>query len=85
MSFMVKNNLLLSLYFQVSRLKFVAIIFESMRQDSGFTSCVRKVGAVRLRNCFSSATVEPKDKSDSGIIEFSFLSVSKRSLVPGNQ
>ena len=30
----------------------------------------------QLRNCFSSAVVESKDKSDSGIIEFSFLTPS---------
>ncbi len=33
---------------------------------------LRKTG-VRLRNYFSSAAVESKDKSDSGIIEFSYL------------
>ena len=50
------------------------IIPGSMTQDFGFTGMLGKQAHSKLRNCFSSATVEPKDKSDSGIIEFSFLS-----------
>ena len=49
------------------------IIPESMAQDFGFTDVLGKQAHSRLRNCFSSAAVESKDKSDSGIIEFSFL------------
>jgi len=43
-----------------------------MAQDFGFTGVLGKQAHSGLRNCFSSATVESKDKSDSGIIEFSF-------------
>ena len=49
------------------------IIPESMAQDFGFTGVLGKQAHSRLRNWFSSAAVKPKDKSDSGIIEFSFL------------
>ena len=49
------------------------IIPESMAQDFGFTVVLGKQTHSRLRNCFSSAAVGIKDKSDSGIIEFSFL------------
>ncbi|NOR80023.1 MAG: hypothetical protein GQ529_04195, partial [Methyloprofundus sp.] len=44
-----------------------------MAQDFGFTVVIGKQAHSRLRNCFSSAAVGTKDKSDSGIIEFSFL------------
>jgi len=44
-----------------------------MTQNFGFTGVLGKQAHSRLRNCFSSAAVELKDKSDSGIIEFSFL------------
>jgi len=46
---------------------------ESMTQDFGITDVLGKQAHSRLRNCFSSAVVESKDKSDSGIIEFSLL------------
>jgi len=46
-----------------------------MAQDFGFTGVLGKHSHSRLRNWFSSAAVKPKDKSDSGIIESSFLSV----------
>jgi len=49
------------------------IIPESMAQNFGFTGVLGKQAHSRLRNCFSSAAVTSKDKSDSGIIEFSFL------------
>jgi len=49
------------------------IIPESMAQDFGFTGALGKQAHSRLRNWFSSAPVKPKDKSDSGIIEFSFV------------
>jgi len=42
-----------------------------MAQDFGFTGVLGEQAHSGLRNCFSSATVESKDKSDSGIIEFS--------------
>jgi len=41
--------------------------------DFGFTGVLGKQAHSRLRNWFSSAAVKSKDKSDSGIIEFSFL------------
>ena len=44
-----------------------------MTQDFGFTVVLGKQAHSKLRNCFCSAAVEPKDKSDSGIIEFSLL------------
>ncbi|MCK5869613.1 MAG: hypothetical protein KAG45_03030, partial [Methyloprofundus sp.] len=47
------------------------IIPESMTQVFGFTVVLGKQAHSRLCNCFYSAAVEPKDKSDSGIIEFS--------------
>jgi len=50
------------------------IIPESMAQDFGFTGVLGKQAHSRLHNWFSSAAVKSKDKSDSGIIEFSFLS-----------
>ena len=52
------------------------IIPESMTQDFGITGVLGKQAHSRLRNCFSSETVESKDKSDSGITEFSLLSPS---------
>jgi len=52
-----------------------------MAQDFGFTGVLGKQAHSGLRNCFSSATVESKDKSDSGIIEFSFLSPHKEMRV----
>ena len=45
-----------------------------MAQNFGFTVVLVKQAHSRLRNCFTSAAVGTKDKSDSGIIEFSFLS-----------
>ncbi|NOR80511.1 MAG: hypothetical protein GQ529_06705 [Methyloprofundus sp.] len=45
-----------------------------MAQDFGFTVVLGKQAHSKLRNCFTSAAVGTKDKSDSGIIEFSFLS-----------
>ena len=50
------------------------IIPESMAQDFGFTGVLEKQAHSRLRNYFSSAAVKSKDKSGSGIIEFSLLS-----------
>ena len=44
-----------------------------MTQDFGFTVVLGKQAHSKLRNCFCSAAVEPKDKSYSGIIEFSLL------------
>ncbi|NOR79988.1 MAG: hypothetical protein GQ529_04020 [Methyloprofundus sp.] len=44
-----------------------------MALDFGFTVVLGKQAHSRLRNCFSSAALGTKDKSDSGIIEFSFL------------
>ena len=44
-----------------------------MAQDFGFTGLLGKQAHSRLRNWFSSAAVKSKDRSDSGIIEFSFL------------
>ncbi|NOR79773.1 MAG: hypothetical protein GQ529_02900 [Methyloprofundus sp.] len=44
-----------------------------MTQYFGFTAVLGKQAHSRLRNYFSSAVVESKDKSDSGIIEFSLL------------
>ena len=44
-----------------------------MAQDFGFTVALGKQAHSRLRNCFSNAAVGTKDKSDSGIIEFLFL------------
>jgi len=49
------------------------IIPESMAQGFGFTGVLGKQAHSRLRNCFSSASVESKGQSDSGIIEFSLL------------
>ena len=49
------------------------VIPESMTQDFGFTAAQGKQAHSRLRNYFSSAAVESKDKSGSGIIEFSLL------------
>ena len=46
---------------------------ESMTQDFGFTSVLGERTHSELRNCFSSAVVESKDRSGSGIIEFSLL------------
>ncbi|TXK96563.1 hypothetical protein BMR02_11360 [Methylococcaceae bacterium HT1] len=45
-----------------------------MAQDFGFTVVLGKQAHSGLRNYFSRAAVDSKDKSDSGIIEFSFLS-----------
>ena len=44
-----------------------------MTQDFGCTAAQGKQAHSRLRNYFSRAAVWSKDKSDSGIIEFSFL------------
>ena len=49
-----------------------------MAQDFGFTGVLGKQAHSRLRNWFSSATVKSKDKSDSGIIEFSFLTTGRQ-------
>ena len=38
------------------------IIYESLTKDFGFTAALEKQAHSRLRNCFSSAIVEPKDK-----------------------
>ena len=39
------------------------MIYESLTQDFGFTAVlVKQAHSSRLRNCFSSAVVEPKDK-----------------------
>ena len=38
------------------------IIYESLTQDLGFTAALEKQAHSRLRNCFSSAVVEPIDK-----------------------
>ncbi len=46
-----------------------------MAQDFGFTGVLEKRAYSDLRNCFSSAVVEPKDESDSSIIEVSLLSL----------
>jgi hypothetical protein len=44
-----------------------------MTQDFGFIVVLGKQAHSKLRNYFCSAAVEPKDKSYSGIIEFSLL------------
>ncbi|NOQ17535.1 MAG: hypothetical protein GQ581_10790 [Methyloprofundus sp.] len=44
-----------------------------MTQNFGCTVVLEKQAHSKLRNCFSGAAVQSKDKSDSGIIEFSFL------------
>ena len=49
------------------------IMSVSMTQGFGFTVVLGKQAHSRLRNYFSSAAVESKDKLDSEIIEFSFL------------
>jgi len=49
------------------------IISESMAQDFGFTVVLGKQVHRRLRNRFSSATVELKDRPDLSIIGWSFL------------
>ena len=54
------------------------IIPESMAQDFGFTVVLGKQAHSRLRNCFSSAAVESKGKSGSGIIELPFLTAAFR-------
>ncbi|NOR81319.1 MAG: hypothetical protein GQ529_10900 [Methyloprofundus sp.] len=51
-----------------------------MAQDFGFTVVLGKQAHSRLRNCFYSAAVEPKDKSGSGIIEFSLLRRARNNL-----
>jgi len=56
------------------------IIPESMAQDFGFTGVLGKQAHSGLRNWFSSAAVESKDKSDSGIIEFSFLTTENTEI-----
>ena len=53
------------------------IISESMTQGFGITGVLGKQAHSRLRNCFYSATVASKDKSDSGIIESSLLNPRK--------
>ena len=50
------------------------IIPESMTQDFGCSVVLEIQTHSKLRNCFSGAAVESKDKSDSGIIESSSLS-----------
>ena len=49
------------------------IIPESMAQDFGFTGVLGKQEHSRLRNNFSSASMESKEQSGSGIIESSLL------------
>ena len=44
-----------------------------MTQEFGFTVVLETQAHSRLRNCFSGSAVESKGKSDSGIIEFSFV------------
>ncbi len=44
-----------------------------MAQGFGFIGVLEKQAHSGLRNCFSSMPMEPKDKSDLGIIESSFL------------
>ena len=53
-----------------------------MAQDFSFTGVLGKQAHSRLRNCFSSASVESKNQSDSGIIEFSLrhLEINKRPI-----
>ncbi len=46
-----------------------------MAQNFSFTGVLGKLAHSELRDCFSSAVVESKGKSDSGIIEFSLLSL----------
>ena len=46
-----------------------------MAQGFGFIGVLEKQAHSGLRNCFSSMPMEPKDKSDLGIIESSFLSI----------
>ena len=48
-----------------------------MTQDFGCTGVLETQAHSKLRNCFSGAAVQSKDKSDSGIIEFSFLSTKQ--------
>jgi len=47
---------------------------ESMTQNFGFTGVFGNQSHSRLSNWFSSAAVKPKGKSDSGVMEFTFLS-----------
>ncbi len=54
------------------------IIPESMTQDFDFTVVLETQAHSRLRNCFSGAAVESKDKSGSGIIESSSLTLNYR-------
>ncbi|NOQ15485.1 MAG: hypothetical protein GQ581_00325 [Methyloprofundus sp.] len=51
-----------------------------MTQNFGFTAVLETQAHSGLRNCFSDAIVESKDKSDSGIIELSSLSINKFKL-----
>ncbi|WP_428357520.1 membrane-bound lytic murein transglycosylase MltF [Methyloprofundus sp.] len=44
-----------------------------MTQDFGCTGVLETHAHSKRHNCFSGAAVQPKDKSDSGSIEFSFL------------
>ncbi|TXK93108.1 hypothetical protein BMR05_00965 [Methylococcaceae bacterium HT4] len=53
---------------------------ESMAQDFGFTVVLGKQAHSRLRNCFYSTAVDPKDKSGSGIIKFSLLNMQRIAL-----
>jgi len=57
---------------------------ESMAQDFGFTGALEKRAHSELRNCFASAVVESKDKSYSGIIEFSLLKLYPAKFCPAN-
>jgi len=54
-----------------------------MAQDFGFTGVQGKQAHSRLRKCFSSASVESKDQSDSDIIEFSFAKFKKNNETKG--
>ncbi|NOQ15476.1 MAG: hypothetical protein GQ581_00280 [Methyloprofundus sp.] len=46
-----------------------------MTQNFGYTVALDTQAHSKLRNFVSGAPVQPKDKSDSGIIELSFLSI----------
>jgi len=56
-----------------------------MAQDFGYTGVLGKQAHSRLRNCFSSASVESKDQSGSGIIEFSLLSILNKLGMPESE
>ncbi len=51
-----------------------------MEQGFGFIGVLEKQAHSGLRNYFSSMPMEPKDKSDLGIIESSFLTIVSKKI-----